>query len=308
MSSEEQGLTRELVVEEPEKRLDLYLARQEPDLTRSRVRRLLDEGYILVNGDVPKASRTLRSGDRISLIVPPPRPAELAPEAMPLNIIYQDSEVLVVDKPAGLAVHPGPGHPSRTLVNALLSLFPELGNVGEEFRPGVVHRLDKDTSGLMVVAKTSPAHRAITRQIKDRTTRKGYLALARGRVSPEQGVFEAPIGRDPRNRKRMAVVEGGRQASTSYRVRRHLAPASGEYTYLEVFPETGRTHQIRVHFAYAGHPLFGDALYWKRSPLLGRQFLHAHLLGFQHPSTDRYMEFSSLLPQELHRVLEALER
>ena len=293
----------ELVVERGGERLDLFLAREGPSLTRSRARRLLDGGYVLLNGSTPKAAQVLRTGDRISLVVPPATPMELAAEAIPLNIIYQDDDLLVVDKPAGLTVHPAPGHPSHTLVNALLALCPDLRGVGGVLRPGIVHRLDKDTSGLLVVAKCDRAHTGIATQMKDRKVRKGYLALARGRVEPSEGVIDAPIGRDPRNRKRMAVVERGRDASTAYRVLRYLP----EYCYLEVSPKTGRTHQIRVHLASIGHPLQGDALYGRRSPILERQFLHAHLLGFQHPVTGQYLEFTSPLPEELRRTMEALE-
>lgn len=295
--------SREFVVEAEEERLDLFLAKEEPSLSRSQVRRLTEEGYVLLNGSPPKAGRRLRPGDHISLVVPPPRPVDLAPEAIPLNILFQDSDILVVDKPAGLAVHPGPGHPSHTLVNALLALCPDIQGVGGELRPGIVHRLDKDTSGLMAVAKNDHAHRGIARQMKDRMVRKGYLALVRGRVEPAEGHIEAPIGRDPRNRKRMAVVVGGRQAFTGYRVLRYLVG----HSFVEVFPRTGRTHQIRVHLASKGHPLMGDSLYGGKSPALSRQFLHAHLLGFQHPRTDQYLEFTSPLPDELCRVLKTLE-
>ena len=189
--------SREFIVECGEERLDLFIARVGPGLTRSEVRRLTDGGHVLLNGSVPKASRKLRPGDRIRLTVPPPRTVELAPESIPLNIVYQDSELLVVDKPAGLAVHPAPGHPSHTLVNALLAHCPDLQGIGGEIRPGIVHRLDKDTSGLMVVAKSSRAHLGISQQLKDRTVSKVYLALARGRVEPAQGQINAPIGEGP---------------------------------------------------------------------------------------------------------------
>ena len=294
---------REFVVENGKERLDLFLARQDTGLTRSQAQRLTEEGYVLLNGAIPKSSRRLRAGDRVYLVVPPPRPVELPAQAMPLNILYQDGDLLVVDKPAGLTVHPSPGHPSHTLVNALLALCPDLKGIGGEIRPGIVHRLDKDTSGLMVVAKSAAAHVNISRQIKDRTISKGYMALAGGRVQPEEGIIDAPIGRDPRNRKRMAVVEGGRAASTSYKVLTHV----GEHSYIEVSPKTGRTHQIRVHFASIGHPLLGDVLYGKKSPVLGRQFLHAHLLGFRHPTTDKYLEITSPLPTDLRSAMEALE-
>ncbi len=285
-------------------RLDMFLARHVGlGLTRSQVVRLVDEGQILLNGAIPKASRRLRPGDCISVTVPPPRPVDLVPEEIPLNIVYQDGELLVVDKPAGLTVHPAPGHPSHTLVNALLAFCPDLKGIGGELRPGIVHRLDKDTSGLMVVAKSAAAHLGLTKQIKERDLHKGYLALPRGKVDPAEGTIEAPIGRDPRNRKRMAVVQGGRNARTTYTVRQYYS----KYSFIEVFPETGRTHQIRVHFASMGHPLAGDAAYGGKCCFLGRQFLHAHLLGFRHPTTGEYLEFASPLPKDLCAVIEALE-
>ena len=291
-------------------RLDVFLARAVPTLTRSRLKRLTDMGYVLLNGSVPKPSARLQAGDRILLTVPPPRPVALAPEAIPLEVVYQDDEFLVVDKPAGLTVHPAPGHPSHTLVNALLAICEDLKGIGGEIRPGIVHRLDKDTSGLMMVAKTEQAHHSLSSQIKDRKVHKGYMALARGEVAPSEGTIQAPIGRDLRNRKRMAVVAGGRQASTAYRVLRCYQRDGESYSLLEVFPETGRTHQIRVHFASKGHPLTGDAVYGPRrrdgAVSLGRQFLHAHVLGFCHPTGGEYLEFNSPLPGDLQAVLQEL--
>ena len=295
-------MTVEYLVEQGGDRLDLYVSRRSRDLSRSEVRRLTEEGQVLLNGSIPKPGRVLRPGDRVTLTVPPPEPLEVEPEPIPLEVVYQDGELLVVDKPAGLTVHPAPGHPSHTLVNALLAMCLDLKGIGGKLRPGIVHRLDKDTSGLMVVAKSARAHSDITRQIQERKVRKGYLALARGRVDPLEGIIDAPIARDPRNRKRMAVVAGGRQSSTPYRVLRHFS----EHSFLEAFPVTGRTHQIRVHLASIGHPLVGDALYGKASSVLGRHFLHAHLLGFVHPVTGEYMEFSSSLPPELESELQAL--
>ena len=298
---------KEFVVNGSDERLDMFLSRSEPDLSRSQVQRLMDEGCVLLNGSAPKPSRKLHPGDRVSLILPPPRPVELVPEDIPLDIVYQDGELLVVDKPAGLSVHPGPGHPSHTLVNALLSICPDLKGIGGELRPGIIHRLDKDTSGLVVVAKSAGAHRRISEQMKERSVHKVYLALISGRVKPEEGTVDGPVGRDPRNRKRMAVVAGGRDASTGYKALRYFAHESDAYTLVEATPKTGRTHQIRVHFSAVGHPLVGDSLYGRRSPLLGRQFLHAHRLGFRHPSIGRYMEFTSPLPAELRSVIEVLD-
>ena len=291
--------TREYLVECDEERLDIFLAGRDSGLTRSQVGRLIADGYVLLNGSSSKASRKLRPGDRVQLSVPPPIPSVLEPEHIPLDIVYQDEELLVVDKPAGLTVHPAPGHPSHTLVNAVLALCPDLRGIGGTVRPGIVHRLDKDTSGLIAVAKSDIAHQGISKQIKERSVRKGYLALALGRVEPAEGHIQAPIGRDPRNRKRMAVVQGGRDSSTRYKVLDYF----DGYSFAEVYPETGRTHQIRVHFAYKGHPLVGDALYGGKSPLLGRQFLHAHRLEFSHPTTGEHLEFTSPLPAELHSVV-----
>ena len=291
-----------LVEARDEQRLDVYLAEREPELTRSQLKRLVGEGNVLLNGGLPKAGSRVRPGDLVSVTVPAPRPTEAVPEDIPLQVVYQDGEMLVVDKPAGLTVHPAPGHPSGTLVNALLALCPDLKGIGGELRPGIVHRLDKDTSGLMMVAKSGPAHSSLSRQIKDRAVRKEYTAMVLGRVESNEGRIDAPIGRNPRNRKRMAVAPGGRDAVTAYRVVRRY----WSHTLLEVFPETGRTHQIRVHLAYAGHPLLGDPVYGGRSGLLPRQFLHAHLLGMRHPSSGEYMEFRSDLPEDLERTVEAV--
>jgi len=231
--------------------------------------------------------------------IPPPQPLDVEPEAIPLRIVYEDEDLLVVDKPAGLTVHPAPGHARHTLVNALLAHCGDLSGVGGVLRPGIVHRLDKDTSGLLLVAKNDRAHAGLSRQLKERTVEKGYLALVRGRIEQPEGVIEGAIGRDPRNRKRMAIVEGGRPARTAYRVREYL----DGMTLVEVAPSTGRTHQIRVHFAAAGHPIVGDALYGKPSSLVGRQFLHAYRLAFRHPADGRAVAFESPLPADLEEAL-----
>ena len=275
----------------------------------------------MVNGSGSKASSKVRRGDRITLTVPPPRPTEVVPQWMPLTVVYQDEHIAVIDKPAGLAVHPGPGHSDHTLVNALLAICPDIQGVGGEIRPGIVHRLDKDTSGLMVVAKTHQAHLDVSGQIKARQVDKGYLALAVGKVEPAVGMIDEPIGRDPHHRKRMAVAPDGREARTRYRVLEYIVPSGGApmpsggvrmpsggvragYSLLEVVLETGRTHQIRVHLSFIGHPLMGDGIYGRSSPLLGRQFLHANRLGFRHPATGEPVEFRSELPPELSAVLD----
>ena len=294
--------------------MDQFLAGQPTGLTRSQLQRLIGDGLALVNGSGSKASSKVRRGDRITLTVPPPKPTEVVPQWMPLTVVYQDEHIAVIDKPAGLAVHPGPGHSDHTLVNALLAICPDIQGVGGEIRPGIVHRLDKDTSGLMVVAKTHQAHLDVSGQIKVRQVDKGYIALAVGKVEPAVGVIDEPIGRDQHNRKRMAVVPDGREARTRYRVLEYIMPSGGVpmpsggvrlgYSLLEVVLETGRTHQIRVHFSFVGHPLMGDGVYGRSSPLLDRQFLHANRLGFRHPATGEPVEFRSELPPELSSALD----
>lgn len=235
----------------------------------------------------------------IDVRVPPPQPLDVEPEAIPLRVVYEDKDLLVIDKPAGMTVHPAPGHARHTLVNALLAHCTDLSGVGGVLRPGIVHRLDKDTSGLLLVAKNDRAHADLSRQLKERSVDKRYLALVQGHLEQPEGVIEGAIGRDPRNRKRMAIVEGGRPARTAYRVREYL----DGLTLVEVAPSTGRTHQIRVHFAAAGHVIVGDALYGKPSTLVGRQFLHAYRLGFRHPADGRPLAFESPLPADLEEAL-----
>ncbi len=284
-------------------RLDQFLVDQDTGQTRSQIQRLISQGHVAVNGHPAKPSQRVHAGDWVSVTVPPPRKVDLVPQWLPITVVYQDADVAVIDKPAGLSVHPGPGHPDGTLVNAMLALCPDLRGISGDLRPGIVHRLDKDTSGLMVVAKTHQSHQELSEQIKDREVTKGYLALAVGQLYPEQGVIEAPIGRDPRNRKRMAVTVGGREARTNYRV---LERIDG-YSLLELYLETGRTHQIRVHLAYLGHPILGDRVYGKTSAVLARQFLHAHHLGFRHPNGGEPVDFHAGLPEELASVLSDLK-
>jgi 23S rRNA pseudouridine1911/1915/1917 synthase len=217
-------------------------------------------------------------------------------------VIYEDADILVIDKPAGLTVHPAPGHPGHTLVNAILAHCPGLATSDEPVRPGIVHRLDKDTSGLMVVAKNDSAREYLVRQFKSRTVSKGYLVLVKGKLSPEKGIIEAPIGRDPHHRQRMAIVEAGKEAATRYQVRKYL----DSYTLLEVTPLTGRTHQIRIHLSAIGYPVVGDSVYGMKSTQVNRQFIHAYRLGFRLPSTEQYREFTSLLPVDLEQALEHL--
>ena len=306
--------TRDFVVEKlpsgDRERLDAYiaqeLAREMPDLTRSRIRKLIDQGHVLRNGVLPKAGARVQTGDWLRVTIPPPQAVDLAAEDIPLDVVYQDDALLVVDKPAGLTVHPAPGHPAHTLVNALLSLCGDLKGIGGEVRPGIVHRLDKDTSGLMAVAKTDRAHRSLTDQFRDRIVVKGYTALVHGAIEPPQGEVSAPIGRDTRNRKRMAVVSDGREAVTAYRTVERIDVGEERFSLIEVLPKTGRTHQIRVHLAHLGAPLVGDRVYGgakAKWPQAARHLLHAHALGFHHPSHAGWVEFTSDIPADFEAVL-----
>jgi 23S rRNA pseudouridine1911/1915/1917 synthase len=263
-----------------------------------------------VNGlPATKPSHKLKAGDLISIALPIPHPSALEPEQIPLNIVYEDTDLLVIDKPAGMVVHPAPGHSGGTLVNALLAHVPNLDlDMGDEARPGIVHRLDKDTSGLIVVAKRRSAHDALSRQMAARSMLKEYLAVVSGRPNPPSGVIDAPIARDPRDRQRMAIVSSGRHARTRYMTEREL----DGYSLVRATLETGRTHQIRVHMASIGHPVLGDPVYGKRTlkdaATLGlhRQFLHAHKLGFTLPSTGQWREFTSPLPDDLQHALDMI--
>lgn len=293
---------REFRVAESAGRLDKYLAKECPELSRSYLQKLIEQGHVLVNGCGTKTGQRLNIGDEIHVSLPLPQPASLSAEPIPVNIIYEDDDVIVVDKPAGLAVHPAPGHTNQTLVNALLAHCPDLASFGDAMRPGVVHRLDKDTSGLMIVAKNSYAQQHLINQFKARLIAKGYLVLVRGKLTPARGVIEAPVGRDPSNRKRMGVVTGGKQASTSYRVKEYI----GNCTLLEVATETGRTHQIRVHLSAIGYPVTGDPVYGVKSAYLKRQFVHAYRLGFRLPATGEYREFTCQLPSDLKLALELM--
>jgi len=291
--------TYHLVASAAGARLDRFIADNCPELTRTQAQKLIADGCVTVNGKGARASLKLVSGDKVDVTVPPASPSQLMPENIPLKIIYEDEDLLVLDKPPGLTVHPAPGYTAHTLVNALLSHVPHLARMGDSLRPGIVHRLDRDTSGLMLVAKNQAAQMHLIEQFRTRTVVKAYLVLVKGRLTPEQGTIDAAIGRDSRDRKRMAVVREGRPARTQYQGVRYL----DGHTLLEVTPETGRTHQIRVHLAAIGHPVVGDAVYGVKSPYLSRQFLHACRLGFKLPSSEEYVEFESALPWDLAPAL-----
>jgi 23S rRNA pseudouridine1911/1915/1917 synthase len=301
----------ELHVAEAGQRIDKYIADEIPDLSRSKVQKLIEEGGVTVNAEATKPSYPVEAGDEIVLRIPPLEPLEVRPEPILLDIVYEDADIIVVNKPAGMVVHPAYGHRTGTLVNAVLAHYPDLARVGDARRPGIVHRLDKDTSGLIVVAKNDAARRHLQHQFKRREVYKVYLALLEGRLEPVRGAIEAPIGRDKRHRKRMTVVKGGREARTDYRVVEYFDRAgtrSRPYILVEAWPKTGRTHQVRVHFASIGHPLAGDPVYGFRKQRLGlrRQFLHAQTLGFRLPGSDEYIEFTAELPDDLRAVLEEL--
>ncbi|MFZ1915710.1 MAG: RluA family pseudouridine synthase [Dehalococcoidales bacterium] len=287
-------------------RLDKFVSENCPGLSRSQAQKLIDEGNVLVNGIAEKASHKTEAGEKIEITVPPPAPTGLLPEAIPVKIIYEDDDLLVIDKPAGLTVHPAPGHPSHTLVNAVLSHLNEIEDDGEVTRPGIVHRVDKDTSGVMLVAKNNVALANLADQFKARTVKKTYITLVKGILRPDKGVIDAPIGRDSGDRKKMAVTgeSRGRAARTNYRVIRYV----GKNTLLEIMPETGRTHQIRVHLAAIGYPVFGDITYGKKSAFLNRQFLHAQKIGFNLPATGKWVEFESPLPEDLEQALKELDK
>jgi 23S rRNA pseudouridine1911/1915/1917 synthase len=304
-----------LTVASEAERLDRFVA-ERLELSRTRVQKLLSAGRILVDGRPGKKSETLEPGAVVRVEVPPAEPVAIEPEDIPLDIVYEDEHLLVVDKRAGMVVHPAPGHRSGTLVNALLWHVPTLSGVGGRARPGIVHRLDRDTSGLMVVAKTDRAHRKLSDALRARRVKRFYLAAAWGHIAESPLVIDAPIGRDPKDRKRMAVVEGGRPAMTRIEVRERWERAD----LLHVALRTGRTHQIRVHLAHVGHPVIGDPVYgvgWERglggptrrwvdqlARKVERQFLHAAELVFEHPETGERMRFRADLPADLAAVAE----
>ncbi len=289
-------------------RVDRFVA-DRSGLSRSYLQRLIAEGRLTAGGRPLRANATIETGMRLELEIPDPEPLDVAAEPIPLDVVYEDDDLLIVDKPAGLVVHPAAGHPSGTLVNALLARGTAYGGIAGVRRPGIVHRLDRDTSGLLMVAKTDLAQQSLMAQLKARRVRKTYLALVRGAVSAAVGRIEAPLGRDPRNRLRMAVLPDGRPAVTGYRVRERL----GGWTLLELDLVTGRTHQIRVHLAAIGHPVAGDPVYGtglsRRGPEgLDRLFLHAWRLELVSPSDGHLVRAEAPLAADLEAVLEDLRR
>ena len=290
-------------------RLDRWLTAHLPELSRARLQQLIDGGHVRVDARVLKPAYRLRGGEAIEVEIPPAPPETLEPEAIALAVIYEDDDVLVVDKPAGMVVHPGAGHATGTLASAVLAHAPGTAGVGGPRRPGVVHRLDKGTSGLLVLAKTARAYDSLTRQLAARTVTRRYLAVVAGRVRRPEGIVDAPLGRHPHDRVRMAVrpAGSGKRAITRYRVLERFP----EWTYIEARLETGRTHQIRVHLASLGHPVVGDELYGRGAatkppvPLEGHA-LHAAALAFVHPVTEKRLEFGAPVPPRMERLLSHL--
>lgn len=299
----------ELQVTGESERLDRWLADQLPDWSRSRLQKLVEQGQVTLNGQICTSKKaTVQAGDRIHLTIPAATPLALEPENIPLDILYEDDELIVLNKPAGLVVHPAPGHESGTLVHALLAHCPNLAGIGGVQRPGIVHRLDKDTSGAIVIAKTDRAHQHLQAQLKAKTAQREYLAIVYGSPATNSGTIDLPIGRHPIDRKKMAIVpieKGGRHAVTHWQVLDRL----GNYTLMQFRLETGRTHQIRVHTTQMGHPIVGDPVYGSGRSIgvnLTGQALHAHKLHLEHPLTGKPVEAIAPLPAEFLKLLQVL--
>lgn len=300
-------LTLQACKEDQGRRVDAWLAGAVEELTRSAAARLLEEGQVTWGGKPLAKNYKLTGTETVEVALPEPQPVDVVPQDIPLDVVYEDGDVIVVDKPKGLVVHPAPGHPDGTLVNALLYHCGEsLSGIGGELRPGIVHRIDRDTSGLIIAAKNDVAHQKLAAQLQDHTLARVYRCIVTGRLREDSGTVDAPIGRCPTDRKKMAVVSGGRNAVTHWRV---LDRYPG-FTYVECRLETGRTHQIRVHMAYLGHPILGDTVYGAKKPVPGLQgqCLHAVGLRFLHPRTGEMVELSCALPPEFEAQLRRLER
>lgn len=293
--------------ESKNQRLDAFLASSLDGLTRSQATRLIESGEVAVNGRAVSKSYKLAGGEDIAVTLPEPEPVEAVPQDIPLDVVYEDADVIVVNKPSGMVVHPAPGHPDGTLVNALLyHCAGTLSGIGGALRPGIVHRIDRDTSGLIIAAKNDAAHQYLSAQLADHTLARTYECIVVGKLREDRGTVNAPIARHPTDRKRMAVVAGGREAVTHWEV---IARYPG-YTHVRCRLETGRTHQIRVHMAYIGHPILGDTVYGakKEVPGLTGQCLHAVGLRFLHPRTHEVVELSCPLPEEFTRMLQKIRK
>lgn len=294
----------EVVIHEEKGRVDKVLA-DRLEASRSQIQQWLKEGAVTCQGDPIRANYKVKAGDQLVIQVPEPESLDLEPEDIPLTIVYQDQDVAVINKPQGMVVHPSAGHPNGTLVNALLYHMTDLSSINDVVRPGIVHRIDKDTSGLLMIAKNDHAHEALAKQLKDKTSLRKYVALVHGNISHEKGTINAPIGRSKVNRKMQAVQEDGKPAVTHFTVLERF----DQFTLVELQLETGRTHQIRVHMQYIGFPLAGDPVYGPKKTLKGNgQFLHAKLLGFTHPTTGESMVFEAPLPELFEETLKKLRK
>lgn len=286
-------------------RIDKVLSQELVDYSRSQIQQWLKDERVMVNGTTVKANYKVKAGDQVTITVPEPTVLELTPENIPLEIVYEDEDVAVVNKPQGMVVHPSAGHPNGTLVNALLFHMQNLSSINDVIRPGIVHRIDKDTSGLLMIAKNDFAHESLAKQLKEKTSLRKYVALVHGVIPHEKGVIDAPIGRSKTDRKMQAVIEEGKPAVTHFQVLERFA----DFTLVELQLETGRTHQIRVHMKYIGYPLAGDPVYGPKKTLPGKgQFLHAQVLGFEHPRTGEFLTFTAPLPEVFQKTLEKLRK
>ena len=297
---------KKINVDEDNIRLDTYVARKVPELSRTMIQKLIESGDILVNGDKKKLSYKVLSGDIITINIPEAKEVDLKPQEIPVEVVYEDNDIIVVNKPKGMVVHPANGNPDGTLVNAIMAMCKDsLSGIGGELRPGIVHRIDKDTSGLLIVAKNDKAHIEMSNQIKNHEVKKIYIALVRGIVGEDEATIDMPIGRSTKDRKKMAVVKNGKEAVTHFKVLKRY----DKYTLLEVKIDTGRTHQIRVHMAEIGHPVVGDMVYSNGKNDFGveGQMLHAKSLDFRHPITGKQMHLEAELPKYFKNVIEKLD-
>lgn len=296
------------VSQEKDKRIDIFLKEKIQDITRTRVQSLIKEGHVKVNGDVPKISYRVKSGDKILVTIPRAVKYRIEPQEVEFQVLYDDGSIIVLNKPPGLVIHPAPGHMTGTLVHGLLKYCKGLSGVGGELRPGIVHRLDKDTSGILIVAKNDRAHQHLTQQFKEGKVKKRYLAIVEGRIRASKGKVELPLGRDPRKRKKISVLKkGGKKAITLWE---KLKDLEYELTYMAISPITGRTHQIRVHMAYIGHPILGDTTYGhskKKYREVGldikRHMLHAEAIKFIHPEKEELIELKAPIPDDMKEIL-----
>lgn len=294
-----------MTVENQSGRIDKAIVEKFTEFSRSQIQQWLKDGFVTVNGDVVKSNYKVKAADEIEIIRQEPAPLTVEAEDIPLEIVYEDDDVVVVNKPQGMVVHPSAGHASGTMVNALLFHIKNLSSINDVIRPGIVHRIDKDTSGLLMVAKNDEAHESLSQQLKDKTVIRRYVALVHGEIPHDKGTIDAPIGRSKINRQSQTVIEGGKPAVTHFTVLENFE----DYTLIECQLETGRTHQIRVHMQYIKYPIAGDPLYGPRKTLPGQgQYLHAKTLGFVHPKTGEELYFEAELPENFQEILKTLNK